>query len=81
MVKHTHHLRLLIRSCGHVFDLHAAQDMVKTSANLFHPRLRETEQSDPTRREALTELVHVRANAHRRKTVGISQMDVTVFKT
>lgn len=45
----THHLRLLIRSCGHVFDLHAAPDMVKISAISFIPRWRET---DLTRRDA-----------------------------
>lgn len=75
MVKHVHYLRLLIRSCGHVFDLHAAQGMAKISANPFHPRSRETERSDPTRRDAPMERVHARGDAHRKETVGIYRMD------
>lgn len=49
--------------------------MVKISANPFHPRSRETEWSDPMRRDAQMERVHVRGDAHRKNTVSKYRMD------
>lgn len=51
-VKHARYLRLLIRSSGHVFDLCAAQDMVKISANPLSSSL-EGEPSGPIRADAM----------------------------
>lgn len=55
--------------------------MVKISDNLFHPHSREAEQSDLTRRDALMELVHARADAHRARQAEYTGWMCTVFTT